>query len=326
MYLAWAVAAFLAYQALSPTATYLLGEQLWAFQILFLFLVLFPMVMFALTVYHSVGVVAAPRPSSAPVESAPVVGVTSSATQACRACGAPNLAGAKFCEVCGAPLAAGSAVPQVAAPVVLAPSPVVAAASVDAQPTPLAPALDLATPQTCPHCGAQNLPQAVFCEGCGQSLAAAPAGGKACPTCGAPNLPEAKFCEACGAALAEEVVAELCRTCGHANPKGSTFCKHCGAALVMAEDETQDVPAPAVLCEACGAECVPTARFCAICGHTLGSPATKGTPAAPGADPDITADPGALQNPATDPDITVDPAALGNPAPGSTEPPTMPIQ
>ncbi|MCE9583205.1 MAG: AAA family ATPase, partial [Planctomycetes bacterium] len=52
----------------------------------------------------------------------------------------------------------------------------------------------------CQGCGAENLPTARFCGGCGGGLAAAgPA--NACPRCRAPNPPGCKFCNQCGTRL-----------------------------------------------------------------------------------------------------------------------------
>ncbi len=47
----------------------------------------------------------------------------------------------------------------------------------------------------CPTCQTDNLPDALFCEGCGASLEAA------CSACGAANRPSARFCRKCRAPL-----------------------------------------------------------------------------------------------------------------------------
>ena len=48
---------------------------------------------------------------------------------------------------------------------------------------------------TCPRCGGESRPGAVFCSDCGANL------GGACPACGAPRRGAGRFCETCGAPL-----------------------------------------------------------------------------------------------------------------------------
>jgi ribosomal protein L40E len=49
--------------------------------------------------------------------------------------------------------------------------------------------------RACPACGADNDPDAKFCDACGAAMR------RACPACGADNDPDAKFCDDCGTAL-----------------------------------------------------------------------------------------------------------------------------
>lgn len=49
--------------------------------------------------------------------------------------------------------------------------------------------------RTCPGCGADNDPDARFCDDCGTALAVA------CPDCGEVNDADARFCDDCGTAL-----------------------------------------------------------------------------------------------------------------------------
>ena len=44
----------------------------------------------------------------------------------------------------------------------------------------------------CPHCGALNEPEALFCASCGN-----PIGKSTCPNCGADLDPDSDFCETC---------------------------------------------------------------------------------------------------------------------------------
>jgi len=48
----------------------------------------------------------------------------------------------------------------------------------------------------CPGCGPRPESDALFCSGCGRSLAVS-----GCGSCGAPLVPGSRFCEGCGAAV-----------------------------------------------------------------------------------------------------------------------------
>jgi hypothetical protein len=51
----------------------------------------------------------------------------------------------------------------------------------------------------CPHCGASNREESIFCGNCGEPLGAASKG--MCPMCGTDNPPESTVCRQCGARL-----------------------------------------------------------------------------------------------------------------------------
>ncbi len=105
----------------------------------------------------------------------------------------------------------------------------------------------------CPHCGADNRPEARFCKQCSYTLpqpATASAAEHTCAHCGAAIRPGARFC----------------KQCGHALPR-------CGHALLQSKKpntgaDTADRP----ICPRCGAHIRPEARFCSTCRHRLSPP------------------------------------------------------
>jgi predicted amidophosphoribosyltransferase len=123
------------------------------------------------------------------------------------------------------------------------------------------------TLKECPKCGAKNARTVSFCNGCGQSLAAAAQPDGKCPSCGEQNAPGAKFCNSCGAKMGAPAPvstpsadAAACPSCGAANPAGTKFCRECGA----------KIEAPAVTersCPNCGAPVPAANKFCGGCGH-----------------------------------------------------------
>ncbi len=55
--------------------------------------------------------------------------------------------------------------------------------------------------KSCPNCGTENVPEALFCGSCGKQLQGTSpvlAQTKSCPNCGTENVPEALYCESCG--------------------------------------------------------------------------------------------------------------------------------
>jgi uncharacterized membrane protein len=62
----------------------------------------------------------------------------------------------------------------------------------------------VAQTNSCPNCGTENVPGALYCRSCGkqlQSISPVPAQTKPCPNCGTGNVPEALFCGSCGKQL-----------------------------------------------------------------------------------------------------------------------------
>jgi pSer/pThr/pTyr-binding forkhead associated (FHA) protein len=101
----------------------------------------------------------------------------------------------------------------------------------------------------CSQCGTTNREGSVFCQNCGQKLAAAVAEekpkaptGPACPSCGTVNNAGMNFCKMCGSSLAvveapaaaATAARVVCGACGKQTPTGFAFCQHCGHKLAAA--------------------------------------------------------------------------------------------
>ncbi|TAL31138.1 MAG: SPFH domain-containing protein [Spirochaetes bacterium] len=75
----------------------------------------------------------------------------------------------------------------------------------------------------CPHCRAENAPQAKFCSACGKEMAVT----RACPACNKQVPADAKFCPECGANMQET----NCPSCNAVVKPGAKFCPECGKKL-----------------------------------------------------------------------------------------------
>ena len=71
----------------------------------------------------------------------------------------------------------------------------------------------------CPHCGASNELEAMFCASCGTPLRMV-----ACPHCGSEIEPDADFCEVCHHYIRKDV----CSFCGAHLTDGDAYCPECG--------------------------------------------------------------------------------------------------
>ena len=71
----------------------------------------------------------------------------------------------------------------------------------------------------CPHCGALNELEAMYCASCGN-----PIGKTTCPNCGADLDPDADFCETCRHYIRKDV----CSFCGAHLSGNEAFCPECG--------------------------------------------------------------------------------------------------
>jgi membrane protease subunit (stomatin/prohibitin family) len=75
----------------------------------------------------------------------------------------------------------------------------------------------------CPHCRAENAPQAKFCSACGKEMTVT----RECPACKKQVPAATKFCPECGANMQET----KCPSCGAAVKPGAKFCPECGKKL-----------------------------------------------------------------------------------------------
>ena len=98
----------------------------------------------------------------------------------------------------------------------------------------------------CPHCGAMNEPEAVFCASCGQ-----PIGKTTCPNCGADIDPDADFCEVCR----HYIRTDVCSFCGARLTGTEAFCPECGS------------PRGGIVCPVC--HTLNDFAFCKQCGTPL---------------------------------------------------------
>lgn len=98
----------------------------------------------------------------------------------------------------------------------------------------------------CPHCGASNEPEAMFCASCGTPLRMV-----ACPHCGSEIAPDADFCEVCHHYIRKDV----CSFCGAHLTDGDAYCPECGN------------PRGGIVCPTC--HTLNDFAFCKQCGTPL---------------------------------------------------------
>lgn len=98
----------------------------------------------------------------------------------------------------------------------------------------------------CPHCGASNDPNVVFCISCGASLRMS-----TCPNCGSEIDPDADFCEVCH----HYVRHDVCSFCGAPLSSQDAFCPECGS------------PRGGIVCPTC--HTLNDFAFCKQCGSPL---------------------------------------------------------
>lgn len=103
-----------------------------------------------------------------------------------------------------------------------------------------------ATGKRCPHCGAINEMEAMFCAQCGQ-----PIGTAVCPHCGAEMDPDADFCEVCH----HYVKKDVCSYCGARLKGDEAYCPECGS------------PRGGLVCPTCNT--LNEFAFCKKCGSAL---------------------------------------------------------
>ena len=98
----------------------------------------------------------------------------------------------------------------------------------------------------CPHCGALNEPDAMFCGTCGNAIGMA-----TCPNCGAAVDADADFCESCRHYIRKDV----CSFCGAHLMGSEAFCPECGS------------PRGGIVCPVC--RTLNDFSFCKQCGTAL---------------------------------------------------------
>ena len=98
----------------------------------------------------------------------------------------------------------------------------------------------------CPHCGAMNEPEALFCATCGNAI-----GMTTCPNCGAEVDADADFCESCRHYIRKDV----CSFCGAHLMGAEAFCPECGS------------PRGGIVCPVC--RTLNDFSFCKQCGTPL---------------------------------------------------------
>jgi len=81
---------------------------------------------------------------------------------------------------------------------------------------------NLASGNTCPHCGTMNSQGQKFCGTCGEPMVV----GAQCPSCGKMNPIGQAFCGDCGTKLVKK-----CPSCGKENDPSQKFCGDCGTPL-----------------------------------------------------------------------------------------------
>lgn len=98
----------------------------------------------------------------------------------------------------------------------------------------------------CPHCGAENDVEAMFCASCGKPLHT-----MACPHCGSEIDPDADYCEACH----RYIRPEICSFCGAHIGENVAYCPECGS------------PRGGIVCPVC--RTLNNFAFCKQCGAAL---------------------------------------------------------
>ena len=100
--------------------------------------------------------------------------------------------------------------------------------------------------KTCPYCGAENEPEAMFCAQCGQPISKL-----TCPHCGAEVDADADFCEVCHHYIRKDV----CSYCGAHLSGNEGYCPECGS------------PRGGLVCPTCRS--LNDFAFCKKCGTAL---------------------------------------------------------
>ena len=103
-----------------------------------------------------------------------------------------------------------------------------------------------ATAVQCPHCGATNDAEAMFCASCGKPLHAT-----LCPHCGSEIDPDADYCEICH----RYIRPEICSFCGAHIDEQVAYCPECGS------------PRGGIVCPVC--RTLNNFAFCKQCGTAL---------------------------------------------------------
>ena len=102
------------------------------------------------------------------------------------------------------------------------------------------------TTTVCPHCGAVNEREAMFCLQCGEPLRSGQ-----CPFCGAPMELDEDFCENCH----QYVKSDVCSFCGAHIEDTEPYCQVCGS------------PRDGIVCPVC--HTIGKFAFCTTCGTAL---------------------------------------------------------
>lgn len=103
----------------------------------------------------------------------------------------------------------------------------------------------------CPKCGAQNDPNALFCENCGASLRV-----NECPNCGTALEPGVDYCEACNTYIG----TDMCSFCSAPLLDSDTFCPECGASRDGIECPVCHAHSMFSFCKSCGTPLTEKAR------------------------------------------------------------------